>query len=119
MNTQFSRKVMRIQISLTKPHKPQIAWTISHVGGKLEEGRNLTSEAKEFGINKSVISRAWASLPNHSYSVRKIGGGRPRKTTAANDRHIVLQAKRTRCQSEKRNCSATVQQQENKARGLF
>ncbi|GFU13490.1 transposable element Tcb2 transposase [Trichonephila clavipes] len=87
--------------------------------GKLEEGRSLTNEAKEFGINKSVISRAWTSLLNHRYSVRKIGGGRPRKTTEADDRYIVLQAKRTRCQSEKRNCSAIVQQQGNKTHGLF
>ncbi|GFT60196.1 HTH_Tnp_Tc3_2 domain-containing protein [Trichonephila clavipes] len=31
--------------------------------GKLEEGRTVTSVAAEFGINKSVVSRA--SVPNH------------------------------------------------------
>ncbi|GFV35551.1 uncharacterized protein TNCV_3205821 [Trichonephila clavipes] len=32
--------------------------------GKLEEGRTVTSVAAEFGINKSVVSRAWkASKP--------------------------------------------------------
>ncbi|GFV08274.1 transposable element Tc1 transposase [Trichonephila clavipes] len=34
--------------------------------GKLEEGRTVTSVAAEFGINKSVVSRTWKSVPNHS-----------------------------------------------------
>ncbi|GFV01844.1 hypothetical protein TNCV_4557961 [Trichonephila clavipes] len=29
---------------------------------KLEEGRTVTSVAAEFGINKSVVSRAWKSF---------------------------------------------------------
>ncbi|GFY08112.1 transposable element Tcb2 transposase [Trichonephila clavipes] len=34
-----------------------------------------------------------------STAVRKVGGGRPRKTTAGDDRYIILQAKRGRRQS--------------------
>ncbi|GFX48276.1 transposable element Tcb2 transposase [Trichonephila clavipes] len=30
--------------------------------GKLEEGRTVTSVAAEFGINKSVVSRAWKAF---------------------------------------------------------
>ncbi|GFV25339.1 transposable element Tcb2 transposase [Trichonephila clavipes] len=60
--------------------------------GKLEEGRSLTRAAEEFGIKKNVVSRSW-------------------KTTAVDDRHIVLQTKRARYQSVSANaqqlCIAT------------
>ncbi|GFV90437.1 transposable element Tcb2 transposase [Trichonephila clavipes] len=43
--------------------------------GKLEEGRTVTSVAAEFGINKSVVSRAWKALQTTGTAVRKVGGG--------------------------------------------
>ncbi|GFU95350.1 transposable element Tcb2 transposase [Trichonephila clavipes] len=67
--------------------------------GKLEEGRTVTNVAAEFGINKSVVSRAWKAFQTTGTAVRKIGGGRPRATTAGDDRYIILQAKRGRRQS--------------------
>ncbi|GFT30373.1 transposable element Tcb2 transposase [Trichonephila clavipes] len=67
--------------------------------GKLEEGRTFTSVPAEFGINKSVISRAWKAFQTTGTAVRKVGGGRPRTTTAGDDRYIILQAKRSRRQS--------------------
>ncbi|GFV04509.1 transposable element Tcb2 transposase [Trichonephila clavipes] len=67
--------------------------------GKLEEGRTGTSEKREFGIYKSVVSRAWKAFQTTGTSVRKVGGGRPRTTTAGDDRYIILQAKRGRRQS--------------------
>ncbi|GFV20878.1 transposable element Tcb2 transposase [Trichonephila clavipes] len=67
--------------------------------GKLEEGRTVTSVAAEFGINKSVVSRRWKALQITGRAVRKVGGGRPRTTTAGDDRYIILQAKRGRRQS--------------------
>ncbi|GFW22752.1 transposable element Tcb2 transposase [Trichonephila clavipes] len=63
--------------------------------GKLEEGCTVTSVAAEFGINKSVVSRAWKAFQTTGTAVRKFGGGRPRTTTAGDD----LQAKRGRRQS--------------------
>ncbi|GFW82002.1 transposable element Tcb2 transposase [Trichonephila clavipes] len=66
--------------------------------GKLEEGRTVTSVAADFGIN-SVVSRAWKAFQTTGTSVRKIGGGRPRTTTAGDDRYILLQAKSGRRQS--------------------
>ncbi|GFW20637.1 transposable element Tcb2 transposase [Trichonephila clavipes] len=60
---------------------------------KLEEGCTVTSVAAEFGINKSVVSRAWKAFQTTRTAVRKIGGGRPRTTTAGDDRYIILQAK--------------------------
>ncbi|GFU95326.1 uncharacterized protein TNCV_4309251 [Trichonephila clavipes] len=58
--------------------------------GKLEEGRTVTSVAAEFGINKSVVSRAWKAFQITVTAVRKAGGGRPKTTTAGNDRYIIL-----------------------------
>ncbi|GFW66030.1 transposable element Tcb2 transposase [Trichonephila clavipes] len=67
--------------------------------GKLEEGRTVTSVAAEFGINKLVISCAWKAFQTTGTAVRKVRGGRPRTTTAGDDRYIILQAKRGRWQS--------------------
>ncbi|GFU79437.1 uncharacterized protein TNCV_872061 [Trichonephila clavipes] len=61
--------------------------------GKLEERRSLTSASEEFGINKSVVSCAWKAFQTISTAVRRVGGDRPRKTTAVDDRDILLQAK--------------------------
>ncbi|GFX10421.1 transposable element Tcb2 transposase [Trichonephila clavipes] len=67
--------------------------------GKLEEGCTVTSVAAEFEINKSVVSRAWKAFQTTGTAVRKVGGGRPRTTTAGNDRYIMLQVKRGQRQS--------------------
>ncbi|GFX17551.1 transposable element Tcb2 transposase [Trichonephila clavipes] len=66
---------------------------------KLEEGRTVTSVTAEFGIIKSNVSRAWKAFQTTGTAVRKVGGGRPKTTTAGDDRHIILQANRGRRQS--------------------
>ncbi|GFU61117.1 transposable element Tcb2 transposase [Trichonephila clavipes] len=66
---------------------------------KLEEGRTVTSVAAEFGINKSVVSRAWKTFQTTGTAVRKLGGGRLSTTTSGDDQYIILQAKRGRRQS--------------------
>ncbi|GFU94555.1 transposable element Tcb2 transposase [Trichonephila clavipes] len=66
---------------------------------KLEEGRTVTSVAAEFGINKSVVSRAWKAFQTTGTAIRKVGDGRLRTTIAGDDRYIILQAKRGRRQS--------------------
>ncbi|GFT82648.1 transposable element Tcb2 transposase [Trichonephila clavipes] len=65
--------------------------------GKLEEGRTVTSVAAEFGIKK--VSFRAESVQTTGTAVRKVGGGRPRTTTAGDDRYIILQAKRGQRQS--------------------
>ncbi|GFT75909.1 transposable element Tcb2 transposase [Trichonephila clavipes] len=67
--------------------------------GKLEEGRTVTSVAAEFGINKSVNSRAWKVSQTTGTAVRMVGDGRPRTTTAGDNRYIILLSKRDRRQS--------------------
>ncbi|GFT48168.1 hypothetical protein TNCV_1001421 [Trichonephila clavipes] len=87
--------------------------------GKIEEGRKITDVAREFDIAHSVVSRPWTtkdppseqcdvniqsinqSRPWKSFKTtgmcsRRHGGGRVRSTTPAEERYIVLSAKRNR-----------------------
>ncbi|GFS56508.1 transposable element Tcb1 transposase [Trichonephila clavipes] len=64
--------------------------------GKIEEGRKITDVAREFDIAHSVVSRMWKSFKTTGMCSRRHGGGRVRSTTPAEDRYIVLSAKRNR-----------------------
>ncbi|GFU98536.1 transposable element Tcb1 transposase [Trichonephila clavipes] len=64
--------------------------------GKIEEGRKITDVAREFDIAHSVVSRLWKSFKTTGMCSRRNGGGRVRSTTPAEDRYIVLSAKRNR-----------------------
>ncbi|GFV36390.1 HTH_Tnp_Tc3_2 domain-containing protein [Trichonephila clavipes] len=64
--------------------------------GKIEEGRKITDVAREFDIAHSVISRLRKSFKTTGMCSRRHGGGRVRSTTPAEDRYIVLSAKRNR-----------------------
>ncbi|GFX65501.1 transposable element Tcb2 transposase [Trichonephila clavipes] len=64
--------------------------------GKIEEGRKITDVAREFDIAYSVVSRLWKSFKTTGMCSRRHGGGRVRSTTPAEDRYIVLSAKRNR-----------------------
>ncbi|GFW11123.1 transposable element Tcb2 transposase [Trichonephila clavipes] len=64
--------------------------------GKIEEGRKITDVAREFDIAHSVVSRLWKLFKTTGMRSRRHGGGRVRSTTPAEDRYIVLSAKRNR-----------------------
>ncbi|GFU82328.1 transposable element Tcb2 transposase [Trichonephila clavipes] len=64
--------------------------------GKIEEGRKKTDVAREFDIAHNVVSRLWKSFKTTGMCSRRHGGGRVRSTTPAEDRYIVLSAKRNR-----------------------
>ncbi|GFW92904.1 transposable element Tcb2 transposase [Trichonephila clavipes] len=64
--------------------------------GKIEEGRKITDVAREFDIAHSVVSRLWKSFKTTGMCSRRHGRGRVRSTTPAEDRYIVLSAKRNR-----------------------
>ncbi|GFX74802.1 HTH_Tnp_Tc3_2 domain-containing protein [Trichonephila clavipes] len=64
--------------------------------GKIEEGRKITDVAREFEIAHSVVSRLWKSFKTTGMCSRRHGGGRVRSATPAEDRYIVLSAKRNR-----------------------
>ncbi|GFW28455.1 transposable element Tc1 transposase [Trichonephila clavipes] len=73
--------------------------------GKIEEGRKITDVAREFDITHSVLSPLWKSFKTTGMCSRRYEGGRVRITTPAEDRYIVLSAKR--------NTSTTAQQVAN------
>ncbi|GFV44977.1 transposable element Tcb1 transposase [Trichonephila clavipes] len=75
------------------------AFTRGRIIGKLEEGRSVTSVAAEFGIAHSIVSRLWRQFQTTGTAIRGFSSGRPRGTTTADDRYIVLQARRNRRQT--------------------
>ncbi|GFW29544.1 transposable element Tc3 transposase [Trichonephila clavipes] len=75
------------------------AFTQGRIIGKLEEGRSVTSVAAEFGIAHSIVSRLWRQFQTTGTTIRGFSSGRPRGTTPADDRYIVLQARRNRRQT--------------------
>ncbi|GFW73253.1 transposable element Tcb2 transposase [Trichonephila clavipes] len=64
--------------------------------GKIEVGRKITDVARVFDIAHSVVSRLWKSFKTTGMCSRRHGGSRVRSTTPAEDRYIVLSAKRNR-----------------------
>ncbi|GFU49455.1 HTH_Tnp_Tc3_2 domain-containing protein [Trichonephila clavipes] len=63
--------------------------------GKIE-GRKITDDARVFDIAHSVVSRLWKSFKTTGMCSRRNGGGPVRSTTPAEDRYIILSAKRNR-----------------------
>ncbi|GFX92771.1 transposable element Tcb1 transposase [Trichonephila clavipes] len=64
--------------------------------GKIEEGRKNNRCCQEFDIAHSVVSRLWKSFKTTGMCSRRHGGGCVRSTTSAEDRYIVLSAKRNK-----------------------
>ncbi|GFV57139.1 transposable element Tcb2 transposase [Trichonephila clavipes] len=62
----------------------------------LERSKKGQGVAREFDIAHSVVSRLWKSFKTTGMCSRRHGGGRVRSTTPAEDRYIVLSAKRNR-----------------------
>ncbi|GFV92269.1 transposable element Tcb2 transposase [Trichonephila clavipes] len=77
--------------------------------GKIEEGRKITDVAREFDIAHSVVSRLWNSFKTTVMCSRRHGGGRVRSTTPAEDRYIVLSAKRNRRTTAQQHRTARLQ----------
>ncbi|GFW72223.1 transposable element Tcb1 transposase [Trichonephila clavipes] len=64
--------------------------------GKIEEGRKITDVVREFDIAHSVVLRLWKSFKTTGMCSRRHAGGCVRSTTPAEDRYIILSAKRNR-----------------------
>ncbi|GFT12764.1 transposable element Tcb1 transposase [Trichonephila clavipes] len=79
------------------------AFTRGRIIGKLEEGRSVTSVAEEFGIAHSIVSRLWRQFQTTGTAIRGFSSGRPRATTPADDRYIVLQVRRNRRQTAEKS----------------
>ncbi|GFX58557.1 transposable element Tcb1 transposase [Trichonephila clavipes] len=85
------------------------AFTRGRIIGKLEESRSVTSVAAEFGIAQSIVSRLWRQFQTTETAIRGFNSGRPRGTTPADDRYIVLQARRNRRQTAREIAIHTTQ----------
>ncbi|GFU65241.1 transposable element Tcb1 transposase [Trichonephila clavipes] len=72
---------------------------IGRIIGKLEKGRSVTSVAAEFRIAHSIVSRIWRQFQTTGTAIQGFSSGRPRGITPADDRYIVLQARRNRRQT--------------------
>ncbi|KAK6764347.1 hypothetical protein RB195_024610 [Necator americanus] len=59
----------------------------------MRKNRRGTSVAKAFGIVHSIVSRAWGAFRTAGTVARRRGGGRLR-STAADVRHVVQDARR-------------------------
>ncbi|GFW12713.1 transposable element Tcb1 transposase [Trichonephila clavipes] len=70
------------------------AFTRGRIIGKLKECRSVTSVAAEFGIAHSIVSRLWRQFQTTGTAIRWFSSGRPRGTTPADDRYIVLHRRR-------------------------
>ncbi|GFV73948.1 transposable element Tcb2 transposase [Trichonephila clavipes] len=77
--------------------------------GKIEEGREITDVSREFDIAHSVVSRQWKSFKTTGMCSRRHGRGRVRSTTPAEDRYIVLSAKRNRRTTAQQHRTASLQ----------
>ncbi|GFT41322.1 transposable element Tc1 transposase [Trichonephila clavipes] len=73
--------------------------TRGRIIGKLEEGSSVTSVAAEFGIAHRIFSLLWKQFQTTGAAIREFSSGRPRGTTPADDRYIVLLARRNRRQT--------------------
>ncbi|KFM76794.1 hypothetical protein X975_24670, partial [Stegodyphus mimosarum] len=64
--------------------------------GRIEAGQSITDASLFFGIHHSVISRLWKQFQTTQTVVRRPVADHPRVTTTAEDRYIVIVAKRNR-----------------------
>ncbi|GFU94336.1 hypothetical protein TNCV_3173531 [Trichonephila clavipes] len=78
-------------------------FTRGRIIGKLEEGRSVTSVVAEFEIAHSIVSRLWRQFQTTGTTIRGFSSGRPRGTIPADDRYIVLQARRNRRQTAEKS----------------
>ncbi|GFV21475.1 transposable element Tcb2 transposase [Trichonephila clavipes] len=75
------------------------AFTRGRITGELGEGRSVTSVAAEFGIDHSIVSRVWRQFQTTGTAIRGLVVVVHEKPHTADDRYIVLQARRNRRQT--------------------
>ncbi|GFV10444.1 transposable element Tcb2 transposase [Trichonephila clavipes] len=73
------------------------------------EGKKTVTANWEFDIAHSVVSRLWKSFKTTGMCSRRHGGGRVRSTTPAEDKYIVLSAKRNRRTTAQQHRTAHLQ----------
>ncbi|GBL75045.1 hypothetical protein AVEN_243833-1 [Araneus ventricosus] len=64
--------------------------------GRLEAGQSQVQICREFNLTPSVVCNLWKQLQDTGSIERKPGQGRPRATTATEDRYLSIIARRNR-----------------------
>lgn len=64
--------------------------------GRLEAGQSQVQICRDFNVTPSVVSNLWKQFQDTGSIERKPGQGRPRATTAADDRYLSITARRNR-----------------------
>ena len=64
--------------------------------GMVEQGATYRQVGDVFDVHHTVIVRAWSRFQWYGTPVRRHDGGRERATSAAQDRFLVIQARRNR-----------------------
>ena len=64
--------------------------------GRLKAGQSQVQLCREFHVTPSVVSNLWKQFQDTGTIERKPGQGRPRATTALEDRYLSITARRNR-----------------------
>ncbi|GBM14259.1 hypothetical protein AVEN_167339-1 [Araneus ventricosus] len=64
--------------------------------GRLEAGQSQVQICREFNLTPSVVRNLWKQFQDTGSIERKPGQGRPRATTATEDRYLSIIARRNR-----------------------
>ena len=76
---------------------PQIDdFTRGRIVGMLEAGMSIAAVARRIHCDRKTVRRWWDRYQQDGSHKRKAGSGRPRRSSAAQDRKLVLQTKRNR-----------------------
>ena len=62
----------------------------------VEQGASHREVGLALGVHHTVVTRAWSRYLQYGTPVRRHGGGRARATSAADDRFLLIQARRNR-----------------------
>ncbi|GBM11017.1 Transposable element Tcb2 transposase [Araneus ventricosus] len=66
------------------------------IGGRLEAGQSQVQICREFNLTPSVVCNLWKQFQDTGSIERNPGQGRPRATTATEDRYLTIIARRNR-----------------------
>ncbi|GFU38984.1 HTH_Tnp_Tc3_2 domain-containing protein [Trichonephila clavipes] len=94
------------------------AFTRGRIIGKLEEGRSVTSVAAEFEIAYSIVSRLWRQFQTTGTAIRGSVLVVHEEPHPADDRYIVLQARRNRRQTAEKSLDTLYRRLDDRYRVL-
>ncbi|GBN36419.1 hypothetical protein AVEN_112992-1 [Araneus ventricosus] len=86
-------QIVTVKMSNHQRLDDEMKWRIV---GRLEAGQSQVQICREFNLTPSVVCNLWKQLQDTGSIERKPGQGRPRATTATEDRYLSIIARRNR-----------------------